>query len=183
MRNCRFGGSKVNLCSLSKMTDSGWKMIRDKRTRGQERDLFEPGRQNNSFQHPYHDSRRNHLGYQDWKDIQQGPRTQLGKPHRDECQTRSLLVWAQQHLWDNINGKASGLEADKNTIQPVWCVYHWESQEIQSRKWRKQSTGERWRAIVYWWDETEETHLGSSSFSSRKLYEYCCGSFHRSSLH
>ena len=30
MRNCRFGGSKFNLCSLIKMTDSGWKMSGDK---------------------------------------------------------------------------------------------------------------------------------------------------------
>ena len=30
MRNCRFGGSKFNLCSLIKMTDSGWRMSGDK---------------------------------------------------------------------------------------------------------------------------------------------------------
>ena len=30
MMNCRFGGSKFNLCSLIKMTDSGWKMSGDK---------------------------------------------------------------------------------------------------------------------------------------------------------
>ena len=30
MKNCRFGGSKFNLCSLIKMTNSGWKMKGDK---------------------------------------------------------------------------------------------------------------------------------------------------------
>ena len=30
MRNCRFGGSKFNLCSLIKMTGSGWKMSGDR---------------------------------------------------------------------------------------------------------------------------------------------------------
>ena len=30
MKNCRFGGSKFSLCSLIKMTDSGWKMSGDK---------------------------------------------------------------------------------------------------------------------------------------------------------
>ena len=29
MMNCRFGGSKFNLCSLTKMTGSGWKMSND----------------------------------------------------------------------------------------------------------------------------------------------------------
>ena len=29
MRNCRFGGSKLNLYSLIKMTNSDWKMSRD----------------------------------------------------------------------------------------------------------------------------------------------------------
>ena len=30
MGKCRFGGSKFNLCSLTKLTDNGWKMSGDK---------------------------------------------------------------------------------------------------------------------------------------------------------